>query len=113
MDIVFLCIGLLVGFLLCWFYRNGRDAQIRVSTSGELHEIQKQNAVIAAHVQRLEMEKSDLQKKITDEESRIRSLTADLARTQQMLIAEEDNNEKAERKFENVANKIFKDHTAQ
>jgi DNA recombination protein RmuC len=117
MVILYLILGIAIGFALCWFYLKSKP----VATDGSA-ELQTQIAVQAERVQALERDKAELSAKLQTAALQAQTLTADLARTQTMLRSEEESYEKLQRdsdemreqlrrEFENLANRILEEKT--
>jgi DNA recombination protein RmuC len=114
MLIVYLLIGLVLGFALAFFYFKSKgDPNVLA-----VQETEKQKAVLADRVQTLEKEKRELDTRLDAAKSRGESLFADLARTQEMLRSEETRSEEFQQdreqlklEFENLANKILEEKT--
>src|SRR5690349_7667795 len=111
MFILYLILGIVLGFALCWFYLKSKP-----TASTDSAEFQTQIAVQAERVSALERDKAELSAKLQTAGLQAQTLTADLARTQTMLRSEEESYEKLQRdsdemreqlrrEFENLANR--------
>jgi DNA recombination protein RmuC len=111
MLIVYLVIGLVLGFALAFFYFKSKGDP----NAAAIQEAEKQKAILADRVQMFEREKRDLDAKLEAAKSRSETLFADLARTQEMLRAAEENHEKLSQDREQLKlefGKIFEEKTA-
>lgn len=118
MTIVFLIIGIALGGLVCWLYLKSKPHPAEKERS----ELTRQIAVLSERSETLEREKTQLGQQLDAGRLQAQTLTADIARSQALLKAEQENYEKLQRdsdemreqlrrEFENLANKILEDKT--
>src|SRR5262245_49907154 len=112
MFILYLIIGLILGFAIAFFYFKSKGDPNALASQ----EAEKQRAILADRVQSLEKEKGDLNEKLDAAKSRGETLFADLARTQEMLRSEgekyeelQGDREQLKLEFENLASKILEE----
>jgi DNA recombination protein RmuC len=110
MEIVFIVVGIVIGFALAFFYLKSKGNPQNIAQT----EWEKEKAVLAERVQSLERDKRELNQKYDSATARGETLAADLGRMKGLLQSEEEQIEKLKKdrellkiEFENVANKIL------
>jgi DNA recombination protein RmuC len=104
MEILFLIIGLVIGAIAAWFISSFKF-------KGETSRVEERSRILEQGKSELETKLNVERQKVLDLNSKLSSLQSDYTNLQTKITELKENEQQLLEKFENLANKIFKEKT--
>lgn len=113
MDILFLFIGLIIGFALAYFFlksKAGTDDK-SAELQAQLFEVEKDNSILTERTSNLKVEFEKTELELSQEREKLEHANSRLAKAEEAFRNQEqkwkEKEEKFATEFENIANKIL------
>jgi len=104
MEIIFLIIGLVIGAIAAWFISSFKF-------KGETSKVEERSRILEQGKSELETKLNVEQQKVLDLNSKLSSLQSNYTNLQTKITELKENEQQLLEKFENLANRIFKEKT--